>query len=131
MFEMQAAGLALERSRSEEQRNHAREMVQAHEKAQQELPRVVADSGLPGVRMPQALAEQHRTWLEQIRSVQGAEFEALYAQQQSLSHLVAIDLFRNYSQAGDNEALKLWAASRLPALQDHLREAEALKGGAR
>ncbi len=41
-----------------------------------------------------------------------------------------MDPFRNYSKAGDNEALKRWAAARLPALQDHLREAQALKGGA-
>lgn len=130
MFETETAKLALERSRDERQRSFAQEMIRAHDAAQKELRGVVGGAGVSGVGMPQALAEQHRTWMDQLRAVQGDDFQALYAQQQAQSHLIAIDLFRNYSQVGDNDALKRWAASRLPTLQNHFREAQALKGGA-
>ncbi|WP_161600964.1 DUF4142 domain-containing protein [Teichococcus oryzae] len=107
MFQTEAAKLALERSRDDAQRNFAQAVPAAH---------------------AQEMGEQHRTWITRLRDAQGGNFQALYTQQQSQAPLMAIDLFRNYAQGGDNEELKRWAAARLPVLQDHLSKAQALKG---
>lgn len=128
MFEVESGKLALERSRDERQRSFARKMIEAHEKARQDLRDALGSAGLGGTGMPTGLAEQHRTWMDQLRAAQGAEsFQALYAQQQAQAHLMAIDLLRNYAQRGDDEALRRWAAAQLDMLQGHLREAQALR----
>jgi putative membrane protein len=55
-----------------------------------------------------------------LRNASGAEFDALYSQQQMQAHLLAVDLFRNYAQADDDVQLKRWASATLPALRQHL-----------
>jgi putative membrane protein len=45
------------------------------------------------------------------------------------AHLLAVDLFRNYSQAGDDPQLKQWASATLPTLQRHLQKVQALRSG--
>ncbi|SDB74325.1 DUF4142 domain-containing protein [Belnapia rosea] len=130
MFETETAKLALERSRDDAQRGFAQAAVAAHTKELEDLRELLARQQPAGVHMPQQMAAQYRTWLSQLRAAQGSDFQALYTQQQAQAHLVAVDLFRNYAQVGDNAALKSWAASRLPVLQDHLAQAQALKGKA-
>lgn len=130
MFETETARLALERSHDEKQRRFAQEMLDAHGKGTEELRGVLRNhANLRGIQPPERLAEQYQTWLAQLRAAQGDNFQALYAQQQAQAHLIALDLFRNYAQTGDDEALKRWAGSQLPVLQKHFEEAQALKGG--
>ncbi|MGG5810011.1 DUF4142 domain-containing protein [Falsiroseomonas sp. CW058] len=127
MYEVETARLALERSQDARLRQYAQEMLDAHQPAIEELRRMVRDEGsLRGMQLSEELGEQHRTWLDQLRQAQGDSFRGLYVRQQVQAHLIAVDMFRNYSQAGDDEALKRWAADRLPRLQDHLRKAQAL-----
>lgn len=127
LFEVEAARLVLDRVQDERLRTYAQEMVEAHQPAAEQLRRMVRDEGsLRGVQVPDGLAEQHRVWLDELRGAQGDTFRNLYIRQQVQAHLIAVDLFRNYTQAGDDEALKRWAAERLPRLQDHLRKAQAL-----
>ena len=121
MFEVEAAKLAQERTRDEREGRIAQEMLNAHGNATEELCGLLLNiSSLHGVQMPGQMAEQYQTWLSQLRAAQGDNFQALYAQQQAEAHLIAIDLFRNYSQVGDDEALKRWAASQLPVLGDEM-----------
>lgn len=129
MFEVEAAKLVQERSRDERERRFAQDMSAAHGKATEELRGLLQNTAsLHGVQMPGHMAEQYQTWLSQLRVAEGDKFQALYAQQQAEAHLIVIDLFRNYSQVGDDEALKRWATSRLPVLKEHFEKAQALKG---
>ena len=72
------------------------------------------------IRMPDGLDQQRQRWLDQLRNASDAEFDALYSQQQMQAHLPAVDLFRNYAQAGDDVQLKRWASATLPAPRQHL-----------
>lgn len=129
MFEVEAAKLAQDRTRDERERRFAQKMLDTHGKATEELRGLLQNtSSLRGVQVPGQLDPQYQIWLSQLRAAQGDTFQSLYAQQQAEAHLIAIDLFRNYSQVGDDEALKRWAASRLPVLQQHFEKARALKG---
>ncbi|MCB4825061.1 DUF4142 domain-containing protein [Roseicella aerolata] len=130
LFEMETARLALERSRDEKQRRFAQEMLDAHGQSAEELRGLLRNQAdLRSIQPPEKMADQHQPWLGQPRTAQGENFQTLYAQQQAQAHLIALDLCRNYAQAADDETLKRWAAARLPVLQAHLREAQALKGG--
>ncbi|PHK93386.1 hypothetical protein CR162_18790 [Pseudoroseomonas rhizosphaerae] len=124
IFQTEAAKLALERSRDDAQRNFAQAVLAAHAQDMEKLRK----NAPQGAKVPQEMSEQHRTWITQLRDAQGGNFQALYTQQQSQAPLIAVDLFRNYAQVGDNEELKRWAAAHLPVLQAHLSKARALKG---
>src|SRR3954464_11916301 len=48
---------------------------------------------------------------------------------QQQAHQEAVDLFSRYSQGGDNNDLKAWAAKTLPHLREHLTMAQKLDQG--
>lgn len=126
-FEVEAARLVLERSQDARLRQYAQEMLDAHGPALEQLRRLVREErSLSGVQVPDALGEQHGAWLRELRGAKDDTLAGLYVRQQVQAHVIAVDMFRNYSQAGDDEALKRWAAERLPLLQEHLRKAQAL-----
>ncbi|WP_165943562.1 DUF4142 domain-containing protein [Roseicella aquatilis] len=129
MFETETARLALERARDDKLRRFAQDMLDTHAKGTEELRGVLrSHASLRGIEPPEQMAEQYQTWMTQLRAAQGEKFQPLYAQQQAQAHLIALDLFRNYAQTGDDEALKRWAASQLPILQTHFEATQALKG---
>lgn len=45
---------------------------------------------------------------------------------QQEAHEDAVDLFKRYSEGGENAELKAWAAKTLPALEHHLEMAKNL-----
>ena len=57
---------------------------------------------------------------------QGENFDKAYANNQVAAHKQTIELYRQYLEEGDNEALKAYAKATLPTLEGHLRHAEAL-----
>ncbi|WP_425624754.1 DUF4142 domain-containing protein [Agrobacterium radiobacter] len=62
--------------------------------------------------------------LDNLKKLESAEFVEQYKEDQVLVHEDAVDLFKRYSEGGENPALKSWAAKTLPALQHHLKVAE-------
>lgn len=75
----------------------------------------------------QGLDPQHTALLQQLQAAEGAELDRLYITQQVAVHRQVVDMFRNYSQSGDNPQLQQWAARTLPVLQDHLQLAIRLQ----
>lgn len=130
MFELQSSRLAMERSQNQQLRDFAQEMAKDHAKTTSELRDLMQrQPALRGIRMPEGLDQQRQRWLDQLKNASGADFDALFSQQQMQAHLLAVDLFRNYSQAGDDPQLKQWASATLPTLQQHLQKVQALRSG--
>ncbi len=128
LYEMEASRLAEQRAQSAEVKRFAQRMLGDHEKTTGELKAMLPQlQGVSAQQMPTRLDQQHQALLQQLQGAQGAEFDRLYAQQQVQSHQAAVDLFRAYSQSGDDEQLKRWASQTLPALEEHLREAQQLQ----
>ncbi|TCZ55247.1 DUF4142 domain-containing protein [Roseicella aquatilis] len=153
-YETASSRIAEEKAQHAEVKAFARQMVQDHEKTTQELQTLLqqipgagtaATTPLPVGREAQGTAEsgritnaqggpqhegldqQHTALLQQLQQVSGTEFDRLYARQQVMMHQQAVDMFRNYSQSGDNAQLKQWAAQTLPTLQKHLEMARTLQ----
>jgi len=149
-FEVASSRLAEQKSQNAELKQFAQHMIRDHEKTSQELqvlmPQVQGRSSGAGSAYPQGreptssgapasvqggpqsdrLDQQHAALLQQLEQTSGAEFDRLYVRQQITAHQQAVDMFRHYSQSGDNEQLKQWAAKTLPALQEHLQMAQRL-----
>jgi putative membrane protein len=75
---------------------------------------------------PTGLDAQHQQMLAQLEAAQGKQFDILFAQLQVQAHQQAVQMFQAYAQNGDDAQLKQWAQQTVPALQDHLRKAQAL-----
>jgi putative membrane protein len=153
-FETASSRLAGEKSQNAQVKEFALSMVRDHTKTTQELqalmqqvPGMGAGAATPlpqgrettgnaasgrianaqGGPQHEGLDQQHTALLQQLQGVSGAEFDRLYLRQQVMAHQQAVELFRNYSQSGDNPQLKQWAAQTLPALQQHLMMAQRLQ----
>ena len=127
LYEMEASRLAEQRSQSAEVKRFAEHMLRDHQKTTGELKGMLPQlQGVSAQQMPTRLDQQHQALVQQLQGAQGAEFDRAFARQQVQSHQAAVELFRAYAQSGDDARLKRWASQTLPALEEHLREAQQL-----
>ncbi len=126
-FEIESSRLALERSRNPRIRAFANMMVRDHTMTSQALMGGVQVAGM-GMMAP-ALDARHATMLNQLASTSGRQFDALYAQMQVMAHQEALALHGGYAQAGSDPALRNFAASVTPHIQQHLAQARRLARG--
>jgi putative membrane protein len=82
--------------------------------------------GIAAPKTPE-LDSKHTEMLQKIRSAEGARFDRAYIDAQVAAHKEAVNLFRDYSQNGDNANLKNFAQTTLPTLEDHLQQIEDLQ----
>jgi putative membrane protein len=130
MFEIESSRLAGQRSQNAQVKEFAQHMMRDHQKTTTELQQMIRQASaapLSGLQMPQSLDQRHQAMVQQLQGAQGAQFDRLYVQQQVQAHQMAVDMFRNYGQSGDNAALKQWASQTLPTLQQHLQQAQQLQ----
>lgn len=152
-FEIASSRIVSEKSQNQQVKEFAQRMIRDHERTTQErlklvqqipgagagpatpLPQGREAQGSPrsapitnaqGGPQPEGLDEEHTAMLQQLQQASGAELDRLYARQQVTSHQKAVDMVRNYSQAGDNAQLKRFAADILPDLEQHLQMAQRL-----
>ena len=113
MFEIESSKLAEEKSENDDIEEFAEQMIEDHTKAGEEMKAAAGDMPEP------KLAPKHAAMIEQLRGVEGADFDAQYLDMQAQAHVEAVTLFTNYSQSGDDEKLVAFAKKTLPTLQMH------------
>lgn len=124
MFEIQSSELALQRG-DEPTKAFANQMITAHQKTTTELKGLLASANIQ-VTPPAALDSSHQEKLDDLKKLQGSEFNVQYHEDQVDAHEAAVSLFARYAEEGDNPALKAWAGKTLPELKHHLEMAEKL-----
>jgi putative membrane protein len=124
LFEIESSRLAL-RKHIAADRQFAERMIHDHTRIGAQLKRLVRH-GHVNVTIPAKLDADHQKMLDQLKGESGDQFAKDYAQMQQQGHEQAVSLFQNYSQSGDNPALKQWAGKTLPTLQMHLQMAQKL-----
>ena len=126
MFEIQSSELALQKHPDQDTRPFASKMIKDHTKTSKQLQSLVS-SGKVKAQLPTAIDADHQRKLDELRGLNGKQFDEAYDKAQLEGHEEAVDLFRTYSQNGDNRYLKRWAAKTLPHLEQHLAMAEKLQ----
>jgi putative membrane protein len=123
MFEIEAAKIALEKSRNEQVRSFAQTMLTDHQRMSMEMMAVAG-----GTRPAAAQLEpRHGAQLDQLRQETDANFDKRYMEMQVEGHREALTLHQDYSKNGDNAQLKNVATDALPQVQQHLQQAEMLR----
>jgi putative membrane protein len=125
MFEVESSKLAQQHA-DEKSKKFAAKMIKDHTATTNELKGLV-QGGKVKATLPTALDSAHKSKLDKLKGLKGAEFDKEYDDMQVSGHKDAVSLFERYSKGGDNAELKAFAGKHLPHLREHLKMAEDLR----
>jgi len=129
LYEIESAKMALERSKSAEVKAMAKMILTDHTASSDKLKGLVA-SGQVKETLPTELDERRKGLLDNLRGSGGTDFDGRYIKQQIAAHHEGLVLMAGYKTAGQDEALKAFAAEVEPKIQMHLDMAQKLGGEA-
>ncbi len=89
---------------------------------------VQATGSVTPIRLGVPLSPEKTAMLNQLASTSGPQFDRLYAQAQVMAHQEALGLYQSYAQAGTDPALRQFAVSVIPHLEQHYANAQRLQG---
>ena len=126
LAEVEMAELGVQKARSSQVKAFAKQMVQDHTKANEEL--VTASKG-KGVQVPSSRTSMHKATVEKFQQQDaGKKFDRAYMEQMVEDHKANVALFET---AADDEQLDIdlrsYAKRTLPALRAHLKEAQTIE----
>jgi putative membrane protein len=124
LFEQQAAQMAITQASDGAVKDYAGMMADMHSVANRELMDLAASKGL---ELPLAPPRAKRRELEQLGKKTGAEFDQEFVRKIAIyEHEKDIKRFRDASKEVKDLQLKAWIDKTLPALEQHLAQAQKL-----
>lgn len=126
MYEIQAADIALERSKNAQVRELA-QMIKTDHTAASQAFKTAAPQAAPDVQLPTELDERRKGLIDNLRSAAAADFDKAYIDQQVAAHQEAVTLHRGFSDNTDAPTLAEHARTVLPKIEAHLQRAQALQ----
>ncbi|TKC59206.1 DUF4142 domain-containing protein [Pedobacter hiemivivus] len=119
MMEVEAAGIAVNRSKDPSVKAFATRLLNDHSKANEELKRIVEEKGLQvAQRLPATLAGH----LAKLNTLSDRAFDVQYLQMMINDHHNALQLFTDGSRLADTQ-LKAFAVKTLPLIEQHYQKA--------
>ena len=119
MFEIESSRVALDRSKSEDVKKFAQEMIDAHTKTSDELKSTLIRVGLI-IESPAMLDTLHKGLLDELKSTSVQDFDMRYIAQQKSAHNEALMLHRSYASSGDMADVKALASDTVPKIDKHI-----------
>jgi putative membrane protein len=121
--EIEAGKLALEKGTAQDVKTFAQQMIDDHTTANEKLAGIATAKKLE-VSDRATLMDMAKSMILQVRD--GESFDKAYANNQVVAHEQTIELFREYSEKGDDAEIKAFAKETLPKLEAHLKHAKEL-----
>ncbi|HTK35925.1 MAG TPA: DUF4142 domain-containing protein [Caulobacteraceae bacterium] len=125
MYEIEAAKMALARSKSKDIKDFAEMLVKDHTESSGKLKALVM-SGQVKETLPTEMDERRKGLLDNLRGSGGGDFDGRFLKQQTAAHHEAVVLFDGYKATGGDPALKTFAAEVSPKIHMHLDMANKL-----
>jgi len=125
ILEIETSQRALDKSKNSAVQKFAEQMVKDHKDAEAKLEDCIKQENLTSL-MPQDLDGGHKRKINKLNKDDVKHIDSDYFDIQKDAHDDAVDLFKKYSDKGDDPALKSLAASLLPTLQEHQQMAKDL-----
>ena len=123
LAEIQLADLAASKSASADVKALAAKIKADHTAANDRLRSLASTKQ---VTLSSALPAAHKSPEDRLSKLEGAAFDRAYLDAMIRDHQKAISTFQGRTKSSDAE-IKAFATDTLPALQDHLRQAQALR----
>lgn len=126
MYEIQAADIALERSKRADVKALA-EMIKKDHVAAGAALKAAAAAAAPDVTPPAELDQRRKGLLDNLRSASATDFDKVYIDQQVAAHQEAVTLHRGFADNTDAPALAAHARTVLPKIEAHLQKAQEIQ----
>lgn len=121
-LEIESSQLALQRTRNQQIRQFAQQMIDDHRNAASQLREAAS-----GMNVPTQLDQDHQDVLADLRNTRN-NFDQQFINFQVEAHQDTIDVYREFQDTTSNRDLREFVQNTLPVLQDHLRMAQRLQG---
>ncbi len=125
MAEIEIGRLAEERASSPDVKNFAREVVQDHQKANDQLQQLASSCG---VSLPSSVSSEDAALKSRLAALSGSDFDKQFVESMLKGHKEVIAKFDEEAAHGSDPSVKSYAEGTLPVLQNHMRMAEDLAG---
>ena len=122
MMEVDAANLALQKSKNPAVKEFAQMMITDHGKANNELKAIAQQKGLG---LPASYPVAEKAHMDQMKSLKEDGFDRHYIKMMVDDHVATLDLFRKAKLFADND-LKTFATKTLPVLEGHYAKANEI-----
>lgn len=123
-MEIEMAGRALERTHVPEVRNYSQMLIQDHRRTQEELLAVARELN---VERPDQFAEQHLTWLTELKEYPAEDFDEEFVRLQEDIHEDVVGRYEKAAKNLQNTELRMLAKEMLPTLRMHREAANRLE----
>ena len=123
LYEIEAAGEALKRSRSPEVRLVAEALIADHMTSVHQMNSALR-MGEAGVEAPTELDGRRRGMIDHLREADDDQFDSVWLDQQRLAHSETVSLFDGFSKHGSDPQLRSYASAMLPGLKLHRQMVE-------
>src|SRR6266576_4664641 len=122
MMEVQLGKLAQEKAADDKVKQFGKRMEQDHSKANDELKKIASDKG---VQLSTDLDKKHKTKIDKLTKLSGADFDKQYMNDMVSDHKEDIKKFQRVADKGKDADLKQFASQTLPTLKEHLQLAQS------
>lgn len=117
LFAIRSAELALDRTSNRRITDLARQLIEGHQKAQQELGNAVRAQSLPGITPKLNPGQEQK--LQAMREAPDTQFDNVFLSAQLVEHQAALDSMALFSAGGSGIPLKAYAEAFYPTLRTH------------
>jgi putative membrane protein len=126
LAEVEMGELGAQKAKNSEVKAFAKHIVADHTKANQDLLTAIKGKGL---QVPSSRTDAHKAMMEKFQQQDaGKDFDRAYMAQMVEDHKAAVELFES---AADDDGLDMnlrgYAKQTLPALRDHLQQAQTIQ----
>ena len=124
LAEVQMSALALQKTNDRRVEEYAWTMLDHHGRAMGDLAEVLSEDA---ALLPSEPSAEQAATLEQMRGLEGTEFDEAYLAHQLEAHQAAIAVYEQGEQVSD-ERVATYARTTLPTLRAHLEIAQIWQG---
>lgn len=122
--EVELGKMAVTKAASPDVKKFAQMMVDDHSKANVELKELAQKKG---IQVPAETDSSHKSTMEDLRNLVGAEFDKEYVENMYDDHRHDVAEFEDQSENASDSDVKAFAAKTLPVLRKHLEAIEAIR----
>jgi putative membrane protein len=126
MFEIQSSRLALMRSKRDDVKSFAKEMITDHMMTSKALKAALKNNDRTIAPPSTKLSSENASKLTLLKKAPKAGFDDLYLQQQLAAHQTAWALHKGYATDGTDTALRQVASTAVPVIERHLTHAQQM-----
>jgi putative membrane protein len=122
LMEVELGKIAAEKGSHQRVKEFGKRMQADHSKANAQLKKIASSKG---VELPTEPSGEHKSTMDKLTKLSGAEFDREYMEAMVDDHKEDIEKFQTQADKGKDPELKKFASETLPILKKHLELAQS------